>query len=124
IEEHRETTIAIHTWEGEKQELLGNAGRHFPRTDYREPIDADLQRLPLADVWQGWYDRRPKKLNDADGLELLRAHWWLSLRREHWQKESPLMIVVRREFHGDTDMKGLSEDYLYLIGQVLSWLLR
>lgn len=35
--------------------------------------------LPLLDRWRAWYADRPDTQRDADGLELLRAYWLLSV---------------------------------------------
>ncbi len=45
----------------------------FPAPEERLDAAADLRRLPLGQVWTGWFDRRPAALRDPDGLELLRA---------------------------------------------------
>ncbi|MBN1342093.1 MAG: DUF4132 domain-containing protein [Phycisphaerae bacterium] len=74
IHEHRETPTTLgHRWRGEEEPLLGNVGYGFPRPKKDVPIDQDVARLPLAEVWRDWYERRPSDLRDRDGLEVLRA---------------------------------------------------
>src|SRR5947209_13749507 len=77
VHEHRKTEVTVHYWHGEEQELLGNIDWGFPDPDPRRPAEADARkRLPLYEVWKEWYENRPKKLQDRDGLELLRASVW------------------------------------------------
>ncbi len=74
IEAHRETAVSIELWNGErKEELLGNIGWAFPAPKAELPVEEDLARLPLREVWETWWSSRPKSLRDTDGLEALRA---------------------------------------------------
>jgi predicted DNA-binding WGR domain protein len=71
VHAHRETEIKTTYSDG--TELLGNVKWGFPMPSQDTPIEKDIARLPLAEVWKKWYDERPKKLCDKDGLELIRA---------------------------------------------------
>ncbi len=73
IHGHRQTPIKIKNWQGEQEELLGNVKWNFPGIDPRLSRQENLARLPLADVWENWWQNRPVQLHDEDGLELLRA---------------------------------------------------
>jgi hypothetical protein len=79
VHKHRETPIKLAGWRGDEEEILGNVTWGFPDPDPTCPIDEDIQkRLPLFEIWKEWYENRPKKLKDADGLEMLRASvWWV-----------------------------------------------
>lgn len=75
VDKHRETPIVTDTYNSQTQ-LLGAVTYGFPspRLDGK-PEQAD--RLPLREVWEEWYQSRPKKSRDSDGLELVRAQaWW------------------------------------------------
>jgi hypothetical protein len=76
IHEHRETPIVIEGRNDSREVLLGQLGGLPPRM--RPGPGADEaghaeRRVPLQEVWQGWWAGRPAELRDADGLELLRA---------------------------------------------------
>jgi Family of unknown function (DUF5724)/Domain of unknown function (DUF4132) len=73
IHEHRQTPIQLKTWQGEQEELLGNVKWGFPNIDPALSSEENLALLPLADVWENWWQSRPALLRDGDGLELLRA---------------------------------------------------
>jgi hypothetical protein len=73
IHEHRQTPVQITDWQGQVAEhLLGNVVPwQFPAVDNKLSAAENLSRLPLADVWQNWYQGQRAK--DEDGLELMRA---------------------------------------------------
>jgi hypothetical protein len=71
--EHRQTPIKIKNWQGEQEELLGNVDWNFPRIDPRLSREENLALLPLADVWENWWQNRSAPLQDEDGLELFRV---------------------------------------------------
>ena len=73
VHAHRETPIELEEHHDRGTELLGNVRWGFPSPKNNTPIEEDIARLPMADVWKKWYDQRPKKLHDKDGLELVRA---------------------------------------------------
>jgi len=58
---------------GRDEALLGNIQWGFPGPDFTKPPSEDWDRLPLADLWLGWWEGRPAEQRDEDGLELLRA---------------------------------------------------
>lgn len=72
LEQHRTTPITMHYADRTEEQLLGNA-RWLARPQDRYSRAENLQRLPLAEVWQAWWESRPDELRDEDGLELLRA---------------------------------------------------
>ncbi|MBI2910291.1 MAG: DUF4132 domain-containing protein [Chloroflexi bacterium] len=75
VSSHRTTPIVIPSWDAERGEaLLGNVGWSFPRPRRNVPIEEDVARLPLHDIWTTWWGHdRPKETRDPDGFELLRA---------------------------------------------------
>ncbi|MEO0708337.1 MAG: DUF5724 domain-containing protein, partial [Cyanobacteria bacterium J06649_5] len=54
------------------EDLLGNLYA-FPLPSTNRSREENLQQLPLAEVWQSWWENRSEALKDNDGLELLRA---------------------------------------------------
>jgi hypothetical protein len=73
VAEHAEAAIAVETWQGKVETLLGNAQHQFPEPKADVPVDRDAERLPLREVWESWWAARPDPLRDPDGLELARA---------------------------------------------------
>lgn len=73
IHEHRATPFRWKNWDGTEgeEQLLGNANWLGAPWQYGE-ID-NLDALPLASVWQTWWEERPADLRDPDGMELPRA---------------------------------------------------
>jgi hypothetical protein len=85
--ENRRTTIRVRTYEGEEETLLGNVSPwQFPDPDPRRSLDQERGRLPLAEVWEKWYETRPKGQRDKDGLELLRASVWWNHDPSEWKR--------------------------------------
>jgi hypothetical protein len=72
IHQHHQTPVQITDYQGEKIEyLLGNLDWSFPRIDYKLSQAENLARLPLADVWENWW--QGERSRDEDGGELIRA---------------------------------------------------
>jgi hypothetical protein len=72
--QHRKVPVNVEMHYGEEEQLLGNIYPWlFPKPNPDRPAEEDAAaRLPLYEVWREWYAGRPKKLQDADGLELVR----------------------------------------------------
>ena len=90
IHTHRQKSIVSECYLGKKEELLGNITWGFPQPKLNQPLEEDIKRLPLREVWENWWQEKPNKLRDEDNLELLRilaslyrknsefidASWW------------------------------------------------
>ncbi|MCS6896516.1 MAG: hypothetical protein NZM29_00960, partial [Nitrospira sp.] len=88
IHEHRETPISLSDSDRPAdQRLLGTIQHGFPWPRSADLRARDLRRLPLRELWEAWFQQRPRSLRDDDGLEIIRARCWLSLSSSwHWQK--------------------------------------
>jgi len=89
IEQHGEERLTIDTREGPREVLLGQVGHEFPSPNWGVPLERDRKRLPLPQLWEAWWQQRPKRTHDRDGLELLRAAAWLDIDNhdlKRWQK--------------------------------------
>ena len=62
----------------EQRQLLAEITYAFPYPDPKRPVAEDRTHLPLAEVWENWWQTRGPELRDADGMELLRAVAWFS----------------------------------------------
>lgn len=126
VQQHRETAIQVASYDGQEEVLLGNAQWQFPDTNPSKPIEQDWARLPLSEIWKGWYDSRASKLQDKDGFELLRALvWWnvdaSDLKEQHKQfgKRWPEWLKL-----SSGGQKPVKLRHGYLVSRLLSWLLR
>ena len=127
IHQHRETPVTVKTWQGPEEVLLGNVNSwEFPSFDCEKPIEADLARLPLRDIWEEWYQHRPKKQQDRDGLELVRALAWSQLGEKEWKAWSKRhgkdWSVCLKTLSAGLAPPRLRHDELAF--QLLRWLLR
>ena len=127
IHEHRETTVTYEVRDKQqREELLGNLQYGFPGPDYQLPIEPQLKKLPLAEVWNKWYEHRPKALRDSDGCELYRASmlirhteygWRWNLARDWLQ--GPGREALKALFdHPQSTLK-----YPRIVSALLDWLL-
>ena len=72
IHQHRETEVTLEYWNGHKdQKLLGSIQYGFPTPP--SATGEGAARLPLHEIWQTWWNTRPKNQRDPDGFELLRV---------------------------------------------------
>ncbi len=126
IHQHRETPIIIETWQGPKEELLGNVRGSFPFPRHNTPIEEDQVRLPLPELWETWWIERSAQLRDDDGFELLRA-WVLFpdmsgyYYRPDGQKDAPWLQKAFQTLFANFD-KLERFQYPYTIQNILAWL--
>ena len=95
VASHKDTPVTLETYGGKEEMLLGNVGWQFPDVNHGKSRDENLARLPIAEVWQQWYDDRPKKLRDADGRELERVQVLVHLNGLTGEGVDPQTRVVR-----------------------------
>lgn len=91
FKEHADTEIEADPdyYETREQGRRERVGDYFPgprriSPRFGEDPNANLDRLPLREVWLEWAENRPTELRDHDGLELLRA--W-ALKGEKWYND-------------------------------------
>lgn len=72
IHTHRQTVIIVDSYQGKKEELLGNITWGFPNPDPNKPVEEDIKRLPLREIWENWWQEKSPQLSDDDNLELIR----------------------------------------------------
>jgi hypothetical protein len=115
---------AAEAGEGEGQ-LLGEVMWGFPVPSDDVPLEKDVQRLPMREVWEAWWAGRPRGLKDRDGLELLRADMWQSLDEDEWKewrRERPKARPAMDTLTGGLKFKSFR--YEGLLSRILDWLLR
>lgn len=108
-------------WQG----LLSDLTYGFPHPDPKKPAAEDRQHLPLADVWENWWQTRGSELRDADGMELLRAIAWYDFAIEPYRGPGEILKAfpeaVAKVF-GEVPDK--TECDRWKVRNLLSWLLR
>jgi Family of unknown function (DUF5724)/Domain of unknown function (DUF4132) len=135
IHQHRQTPIQLTNYQGEiEEELLGNITWQFPSFNLRDlSVEENLARLPLADVWENWY--QSKRLKDADDLELVRAiapRYETNKQRgettcleddEDLQDTTSPYYLIRNAFHQSFSKMKLDLRYPELISEIIRWLI-
>lgn len=101
---------------GEDCDLLGEVQWGWPSPDSKNSVEENLKRLPLAKLWQEWWQNRPEDLRDSDGGETLRAMAALS-----WSYDQSSSIGWAPNFipnakfklpHGEIQHRSFMEDLL------------
>jgi hypothetical protein len=121
VHQHRETQIEYKIYGTKTVELLGNVRWGFPSPDWNKPLEKNKPNLPLAEVWEEWYAKRPKSLRDADGLELLRAIVWLGVADDDWTKKTTERKKILKTLSGgfrDDNLK-----YAEIVKDLVTWMM-
>ena len=109
IHEHRAVPVMLADGDGEEK-LLGNL-HYGMRFDRRKPVEEQLEKFILKDVWLNWYDHRPAGQRNADGFEIVRmmfmTHWAHGPKWLRERAKEPLRI----------DLK-----YNHLIAPIIKWI--
>lgn len=109
------------------QELLQSVYIPYVKPDF--PIEKQLSRLPLSNIWQQWLANRPVSTRDADGYEWVRARALLQIHNDRNQSD------IRRWIQGDAERQTLIElpgynrkkleiNHYQQIGDIARWLAR
>ena len=125
IDEHRAQPVELILWDGNHTELLGNAQYGFPAPDPTQPLEADLERLPLRQVWEDWYHNRPPALRDSDGFELYRAAALIQLFTRSYEGFSIWRCQVHENLQDFLDARcDFKLNYEPILSPLLYWLIR
>jgi hypothetical protein len=117
IKQNRETTCTINTYRGDQEMILGSMPAHlFPSPHTSDPVEEDVTRLPLRELWESWFADRPKKMRDRDDLELLRAFAWYHVN------DKSFAALVRKS--GASALKPIRLKHSVIVRDLLKWLLR
>jgi HEAT repeat protein len=125
IEKHRIDPVELSFSETKRTELLGNIRFGFPKTDPSQPLELDLTRLPLKEVWETWWQTRPADLRDPDGCELIRASAILRLFSTRWINLSRAVSEVPKDLQTVFEIHcNFNLHYESIISSVLDWMIR
>ncbi|HLK56092.1 MAG TPA: DUF5724 domain-containing protein, partial [Chthonomonadaceae bacterium] len=130
LDKHKETEIHVTVWGEERDQLLGDLHYGFPEPEASTPLEADLPRLPLREIWETWWHERKPELRDLDGCELLRllasidhkqnsyynAYQINDIKNQAWFKETIARLYIPLT---DAQVKRQS-----VVQPILKWLLR
>jgi hypothetical protein len=127
---NRETPITYQSHQGQQEGLLGSVyGWALGQPDFSEPADEDARRLALRDLWEEWFAKRPARLRDKDGCELLRALYWVNWDahgwRQHVEKAGPEWRPLHEQMSNGLEPATLRYGGSYgLVAKVCEWLAR
>ena len=112
IYQYRETPIQLATWQGDREELLGNL-RFFPQPHERQPLAKQLEQLPLWDTWFTWWKDRPKQLRDDDGLEIVRLETaWQATALTNQLSNKDILNKFSQKLYGSCNFEKLKQTLL------------
>ena len=108
-------------WKG----LFSDIKYGFPHPDPKKPVAEDREHLPLAEVWENWWQSRGPELRDADGMELLRAMAWF----EFYIGSYYGLSEMAKQFPDGTktvlgEIPDEKQQRQWNIGSLLHWLVR
>ena len=126
IRAHAQTLVSFKNPAGEEWKGLFSDLRHgFPDPDPKKTDAEDREHLPLAEIWEQWWQSRGPELRDADGMEFLRALAWFEYFIGSYYG---LSEMIKRFPDATTKVFGeIPDDKLerqWKIRSVLLWLLR
>ncbi len=125
VHEHRETEVEIplpFDEERTQKALLGNLGWHFPSPNPDLTLEKDLERLPLRELWENWWNCRPDKAKDADGLEVTRAALLFGHRQLFPQDGPSWQKKLEKKIFDKSDKLKIRYDNTVI--RILPWLKR
>lgn len=125
VHEHRETSIKYKDYRGEQEQPLGTVHWGFPSPDLTKPREGQEANLPLREVWEEFWENRPKELRDADGLELTRALALRHLNEWDWrrmQEEGRKGLKKLKDLMFPADYKYKSPKYERVVDGLVLWL--
>jgi uncharacterized protein DUF5724/uncharacterized protein DUF4132 len=115
--EHSDTLITLDTGSGSEEVPLGSGHVGRVRRDWSVPLEEDLNRLPLREVWESWLTERPATMRDRDGLELVRAKMMMRGHLDHGIPESAL-----KRLYGSPVFSDEERGTAHTVRWVLHWL--
>ncbi len=119
IEKHKEAEVKS-PYSDEDTYLLGTNAYWFPSPRMDMPLETDIERLPLRDIWTDFWQQRPAELRDPDGRELMRAQVAKAKANEKKFNHSPIILDLlkwfermdtSRDLHSDTEFILAAAEY-------------
>ncbi len=112
IYQYRETPIQLATWQGDREELLGNL-RFFPYPRDHKPLVKQLEQIPLWDTWLTWWQDRPKQLRDDDSLEIVRIEAaWQATALTNQLSNKDILNKFSQKLYGSCNFEKLKQQLL------------
>ncbi len=121
IHEHRNDAYMVDTWQDRQEVLLGESAWPFPQPRADEPLDQEVARLPLADVWRAWAEALPAAQRDEDGLHFVR----MQLALAQLGPVGPAWLAARRVLLPDGAERTPGKlRYVQILPALCAWLIR
>ncbi len=109
VYDHRDKTFTKKDFGGRVEETVIGSIQYrwsFPHVERGQTPEQNLERLPLKELWDGWFENRPDSTRDADGFELVRAALMRTFNardgeeeKEHEDCDDPAAAKALRAFH-------------------------
>ena len=127
IHANRKEMATADSWRGKEEKPFGEFSAYeFPALNRTKPMRKQWDKFPLAQVWRDWAAKRPAKLKDKDGFELLKAWQYCEFWDEYdydstvkWARKPANKKKIAALF-GSVDRPKLK--YIELIERILEWL--
>ncbi len=115
VYQYRETPVQLATWQGEREELLGNL-KFFPYPQEHKSLAEQLEQIPLWDTWFAWWQDRSKQLRDDDGLEVVRAK---TVFPTEFIRDNDTLAKFSKKLYGSCDFTKLKQKLITT--RLVSW---
>ena len=124
IDDHRSDEIEYKDMFNEiHHDLLGNNPRSFPVPNPQLSMEENLKNLPFREIWEQWWQERPKNLKDHDRLELVRAQAALSLMQYARGNNQQWEFAIPDQFRNFLNYPyRFKLKYRLMVHSVLNWL--
>lgn len=127
IHANRKEMATADSWRGKEEKPLGEFSAYdFPALNRSKPMRKQWDKFPLAQVWRDWAAKRPRKLKDKDGFELLKAWQYCEFWDEYdydssvkWARKPANRKKIPALF-GNVDRPKLK--YIDSISRIVEWL--
>ena len=110
-------------WKG----LLSDINYGFPQPDSKQTAEEDRKHLPLAELWDNWWQTRGAEFRDPDGMEIPRAMAWFEFCHGSYRDVSEIVksfSEATKIVFGELPAAEKPHPHLWNVRSILNWLIR
>ncbi|OYP37490.1 DUF5724 domain-containing protein [Rhodopirellula sp. MGV] len=109
VHKHRKESITFKDWRGRDVTApLGEADDAFSDKCDGKTVEQARKLIPLPEIWEAWFEKRPKSMTDSDGLEVMRA-FFLLLNDDDWDRND-IMPLLKKSAARKSLLKCIGQD--------------